>query len=77
MTKEIFIKALVAGGDCGPKHAERVYAAAKESLHGFTTNLDLMLAKALLEDDSPITNLEYAMHQIGAALKVLKKEEDI
>lgn len=72
--KEIFVKAMIAGGDCGEKHAEKIYACTKDAIHGFTTNLDLMLGKAMLEDESPVTNLEYALHQIQAAIKVLKQE---
>ena len=74
MKKELFIKAMVAGGDCGELHAQKVYSTSKDAIHGFTTNLDLMLGKAMLEDDSPVTNLEYAMHQIKCAIEVLKKE---
>jgi len=74
MKKEIFIKAMVAGGDCGELHAQKVYTATKDAIHDFTTNLDLMLGKAMLEE-FPVTNLEYALHQIQAALKVLKQEK--
>ena len=75
MTKEIFIKAMIAGGDCGEKHAEKVYTSTRNAIHGFTTNLDLMLGKAMLEDESPLTNLEYALHQIQSAINVLKQEK--
>lgn len=74
MTKSVFIKAMVAGGDCGEKHAEKVFTSTKNAIHGFTTNLDLMMGKAMLEDESPITNLEYALHQIQSAIQVLKQE---
>ena len=75
INREIFIKAMTAGGDCGEKHAEKVFVSTKDSIHDFTTNLDLMLGKAMLEDESPVTNLEYALHQIQAAIKVLKQEK--
>ena len=42
INREIFIKAMTAGGDCGEKHAEKVFVSTKDSIHDFTTNLDLM-----------------------------------
>lgn len=74
MNKEIFIKAMTAGGDCGAKHAEKVFNSIQDSSDSFTNDLDFMLAKAMLKDESPVTNLEYALNQIQAAIRVLKSE---
>jgi hypothetical protein len=78
ISKDIFVKAIVAGGDCGESHAIKVYADTKNAIHGFTTNLDLMMGQAMLEKDldSAINNLNYAVSQITSAIEVLKKETE-
>lgn len=72
--KEIFVKAITAGGDAGEKHAEKLWAMSPGL--GVCNQLDKLLANAL-KGDSPESDILYSINQLKAAYNVLKEEAEL